>query len=77
MCFDAASIAELRSGEVSSAALAPVDTVLAPTVCYHCFQARLDRCDQRDETITALSPCRRHELALDGHSLERLTTFRM
>lgn len=80
VCFDAASVARVRAGDsvdVASDLLAPAVSVLAPTVCYHSFQARLDRSLQRDETITAVNPCHRHEPALSGHTLERLTTFRM
>lgn len=78
--FDAASVAQVRedaSAQIPADLLAPATSVLAPTVCYHCFQARLDRADQLPETVTALNPCHRHEPALDGHSLERLSTFRM
>jgi len=76
--FDAGSIAEVRGVDsVRAAVLAPPESVLAPTVCYHCFQARIDRSDQREEIVTALNLCHRHEPALTGHTLERLTTFRM
>jgi len=51
------------------------DQVMAPTVCYHCFEARKG---EKIETgfITALNKCHRHE-PVNVTSLERLTTYWM
>ncbi len=51
------------------------DHVLAPTVCYHCFEARKGR-QIGTERITALNKCHRHE-AVGVSGLERTTTFWM
>lgn len=49
--------------------------VLAPTVCYHCFEARRNRTVGKG-VITAINKCHRHEPA-DVNGLERLTTYWM
>lgn len=56
--------------------LADAEDVLAPTVCYHSFNARKDRQGQAAESITAVNMCHRFEAGKD-RSLERLSTFRM
>lgn len=49
--------------------------VLAPTVCYHCFEAR-KQTSVGSELVTALNRCHRHEI-VNVDSLERLTTYWM
>lgn len=49
--------------------------VLAPTVCYHCFEARRNSKVNRG-AITAINKCHRHE-PVDVKGLERLTTYWM
>ena len=56
--------------------LADAGDVLAPTVCYHSFNARKDRQGQATESVTAVNMCHRFESGKD-RSLERLSTFRM
>lgn len=51
------------------------DQVMAPTVCYHCFEARKNS-DISEGLITSLNKCHRHE-SVDVSSLERLTTYWM
>lgn len=64
------------AGETGEAELQPPAETLAPTVCYHCFNARADRSDQRAEVVTAINMCHRYEIA-NVRALERLMTFRM
>jgi len=49
--------------------------VLAPTVCYHCFEARRNGM-VGSGLITAINKCHRHE-PVDVNGLERLTTYWM
>ncbi len=56
--------------------LAEAGDVLAPTVCYHSFNARKDRQGQATESVTAVNMCHRFEAGKD-RTLERLATFRM
>lgn len=49
--------------------------VLAPTVCYHCFEARRNG-TVKPGLVTAINKCHRHE-PVDVHGLERLTTYWM
>lgn len=60
----------------SGSYLADAGDVLAPTVCYHCFNARKDRQGQATESVTAVNMCHRFETGRN-RSLERLSTFRM
>ena len=71
---DGQNVAE-GEGEAAAYLAEPAD-VLAPTVCHHSFHARLDRADQKTESVTALNTCHRFE-AGNVRSLERLSTFRM
>jgi seryl-tRNA synthetase len=49
--------------------------ILAPTVCYHCFEARRDLKIKKG-VVTALNKCHRHE-PVNVNSLQRLTTYWM
>jgi hypothetical protein len=51
------------------------DQILAPTVCYHCFEARRGQ-SVPFEIVTSLNKCHRHE-SVNVRSLERLTTYWM
>lgn len=81
--LDKASLMELGRPEVldpvnrptSVSHLGPPAQVLAPTVCYHCFEARRSR-ELGPSLITAVNKCHRHEL-VNVVSLERLTTYWM
>lgn len=57
--------------------LAPPQQVLAPTVCYHCFEAMRERKDVRNGAVlTALGHCHRFE-SKNLTGLMRLQHFRM
>lgn len=69
-------IAERIENATGDSVLQPPAETLAPTVCYHCFNARKDQGEQRPEVITAVNMCHRYEIA-NVRELERLKTFRM
>jgi seryl-tRNA synthetase len=71
------AIADSAVGSVlSPGALGPHDQVLAPTVCYHCFEALGGATLGGDSLYTAMGSCHRFEI-LAGVSLDRLQTYRM
>lgn len=82
--FDQSALAVAQNGrpggggglEEGATYLADAADVLAPTVCYHTFNARKDRGAQATESVTALNMCHRFETG-KVRSLERLSTFRM
>jgi len=52
------------------------DQVLAPTVCYHCFEAMQGRELESSRCFTAVNHCHRSEVLAEG-ALDRLECFRM
>ena len=68
-------VAQLDAGS-DGGSFGPHDQVLAPTVCYHCFETLKGSALERFQCVTAVNPCHRHEV-LGGDSLARLHTFRM
>ena len=81
--FDQASLVKIGKADILDVAnrestishLGLPDQVLAPTVCYHCFEARKNSTIQAG-VITSLNKCHRHEV-VNVRSLERLTTYWM
>jgi seryl-tRNA synthetase len=74
----AVSVLNLPNGQDAAKTLDHLDypsLTLAPTVCYHTFNAHRDTCVSSNKTITARSHCHRFETHF--HSLERLMTFQM
>lgn len=69
-------IIETIQGSAGVPDLQPPAETLAPTVCYHCFNARADHAAKEREIVTAVNMCHRYEVA-NVRSLERLMTFRM
>lgn len=68
-------ILDLDNREETARHLSTPDQILAPTVCYHTFEARRGLA-QGPHSITALNKCHRHE-PVNVASLSRLTTYWM
>jgi seryl-tRNA synthetase len=62
--------------DIAAGALGPHDQVLAPTICYHCFESLKDSPMAAASLYTAVGSCHRFEI-LAGASLDRLQTYRM
>jgi seryl-tRNA synthetase len=69
------SILDPENRESAVANLGSPDQILAPTVCYHCFEAHKGQLTPAG-LMTAINQCHRHEL-VNVKSLERLTTYWM